>query len=90
MPYTAEVSRSNPSCFLFLIDQSGSMEDPFGGEAGRTKAEGLADAINRLLRDPFLRERLAIGGREAVTQRHDIARSAAAMHAIFREAIHGA
>jgi hypothetical protein len=51
MPYTAEVSRSNPSCFLFLIDQSGSMEDPFGGEAGRTKAEGLADAINRLLQN---------------------------------------
>ncbi|MCL4553466.1 MAG: VWA domain-containing protein [Candidatus Marsarchaeota archaeon] len=27
MPYTAEISRSNPSCFLFLIDQSGSMQD---------------------------------------------------------------
>jgi hypothetical protein len=51
MPYTAEVSRTNPSCFLFLIDQSGSMEDPFGGEAGRTKAEGLADAINRLIQN---------------------------------------
>jgi hypothetical protein len=25
MPYTAEISRANPSCFLFLIDQSGSM-----------------------------------------------------------------
>ena len=27
MPYTAEISRANPSCFLFLIDQSGSMQD---------------------------------------------------------------
>ena len=23
MPYSAEISRANPSCFLFLIDQSG-------------------------------------------------------------------
>jgi hypothetical protein len=27
MSYTAEISRSNPSCFLFLIDQSGSMQE---------------------------------------------------------------
>ncbi len=49
MPYTAEISRTNPSCILFLIDQSGSMSDPFGGQPGRSKAERLADAINRLL-----------------------------------------
>jgi hypothetical protein len=49
MSYTAEVSRQNPSCVLFLIDQSGSMSDPFGGEPGRSKASRLADAINRLL-----------------------------------------
>jgi hypothetical protein len=52
MPYTAEISRSNPSCFLFLIDQSGSMEDPFqGGEPTKKKADGVADAINRLLQN---------------------------------------
>jgi hypothetical protein len=27
MAYTAEISRSNPSCFLFLVDQSGSMNE---------------------------------------------------------------
>ena len=27
MAYQAEISRGNPSCFLFLIDQSGSMQD---------------------------------------------------------------
>jgi len=27
MPYTAEISRTNPSCFLFLIDQSASMQE---------------------------------------------------------------
>jgi hypothetical protein len=49
--YEAEVSRSNPSAFLFLIDTSGSMLDPFGGGGGRKKAEGVADAINQLLQN---------------------------------------
>jgi hypothetical protein len=52
MPYQAEISRGNPSCFLFLIDQSGSMQDPFGaGESSKRKADGVADAINRLLQN---------------------------------------
>jgi hypothetical protein len=52
MSYTAEISRSNPSCFVFLIDQSGSMQDPFGGgESTRKKADGVADAINKLLQN---------------------------------------
>ncbi len=69
MPYTAEISRSNPSCFLFLIDQSGSMQevmDPTNAQplerpvvvdgqqythtaSGKTKAQAVADVINRLL-----------------------------------------
>jgi hypothetical protein len=55
MPYSAEISRISPTCFLFLIDQSGSMSDPFGGEAGQKKADGVADAINRLLQTLILR-----------------------------------
>ena len=52
MAYTAEISRANPSCFLFLIDQSGSMADLFGvGEGNQKKAEGVADAINRMLQN---------------------------------------
>jgi hypothetical protein len=59
MPYTAEISRTNPSCFLFLIDQSGSMQDPIPAGVGtdapvsstRSKAQGVADAINRLLQN---------------------------------------
>jgi hypothetical protein len=71
MPYTAEISRANPSCFLFLIDQSGSMQDVMDPRnvhtmdqpmvmdgrtythtaSGRTKAQGVADAINRLLQN---------------------------------------
>jgi len=49
--YEAEVSRSNPSAFVFLIDTSGSMLDPFGGGNGRRKAEGVADAINQLIQN---------------------------------------
>ena len=49
MTYSAEISRVNPTCFLFLIDQSGSMAESWGGESGKTKAQGVADAINRLL-----------------------------------------
>jgi len=49
MPYTAEISRSNPTAFLFLIDQSGSMEDPWAGsDGGQSKADALATIINRL------------------------------------------
>jgi serine/threonine protein kinase len=55
MPYSAEISRTNPTCFLFLIDQSSSMAGPFGGQPGRTKAEGVADAINRLLQNLALK-----------------------------------
>lgn len=71
MPYTAEISRTNPSCILFLIDQSGSMQDVMDPSnvqvmdrplvvdgrtythtaSGRTKAQGVADAINRLLQN---------------------------------------
>jgi hypothetical protein len=52
MPYTAEISRSNPSCLMFLIDQSGSMGDSFAGnEARRKKCTGVADAINKLLQN---------------------------------------
>ncbi len=50
MPYSAEISRANPTCFLFLIDQSESMKDHIGGgDTPMTKAEAVADAVNRLL-----------------------------------------
>lgn len=52
MPYVAEISRANPSCIFLVIDQSGSMEDQFGsGTSGKKKAEGLSDAVNRLLQN---------------------------------------
>jgi hypothetical protein len=69
--YTAEISRNNPSMILFLLDQSGSMQEVFDPEnvqamkepvvadgktfthtaSGPTKAQALADAINKLLQN---------------------------------------
>ncbi|EST37422.1 von Willebrand factor type A [Streptomycetaceae bacterium MP113-05] len=49
MPYTAEISRTSPTCFIFLVDQSTSMTDPIGGDNPNRKADVVADAINRLL-----------------------------------------
>jgi len=48
MSYSAEISRENPSCFLFIIDQSGSMIDNFSNPP-KPKSVGVADAINKLL-----------------------------------------
>jgi hypothetical protein len=48
MSYKAEISRKNPSCFLFLVDQSASMEDPFADGLKR-KCDGVAEVLNRLL-----------------------------------------
>lgn len=48
--YRAEISRANPTCFLFLVDQSASMsEEISAGELAASKADVVADAINRLL-----------------------------------------
>ena len=55
MPYSAELSRTNPSCFIFLIDQSSSMMEPFGGQPEKSKAQGVADGINRLLQNLVLK-----------------------------------
>lgn len=51
MAYSAEISRANPSCFLFLIDQSGSMVDPLAGDSRRNKAQSVANTINAFLKD---------------------------------------
>jgi hypothetical protein len=51
MPYSAEIRRTNPTCFVFLVDQSSSMLEPLGGDEHKSKAQGVADAINRLLQN---------------------------------------
>jgi hypothetical protein len=45
MAYQAEISREHPACFLFVIDQSGSMDEK--SESGRSKAQFVADVLNK-------------------------------------------
>lgn len=47
MAYEAQISRNSPTAFLFVVDQSGSMSDKMS--SGKTKAEFVADALNRTL-----------------------------------------
>ncbi|MGW6522592.1 MULTISPECIES: vWA domain-containing protein [unclassified Streptomyces] len=49
MVYTAEISRTNPACIIFLVDRSRSMASAIGGDIPQPKSEVVADAINRLL-----------------------------------------
>lgn len=55
MPYAAEITRTNPTCFVFLVDQSSSMLEPFGAQPDKPKSDGVADAINRLLQNLILK-----------------------------------
>jgi hypothetical protein len=64
MAFTAEISRTNPTCLLFLVDQSSSMDEPFGGQQGKKKSEGVADGINRLLQNLVLKCAKADGVRD--------------------------
>jgi hypothetical protein len=64
VPYAAEISRTNPTCFLFLVDQSGSMQEPFGSQPEKRKADGVADALNRLLQNLVLKCAKADGIRD--------------------------
>ena len=47
MSYSAEISRTSPTAFLFLVDQSGSMQEAM--EKGKSKAQFVADVLNRTL-----------------------------------------
>lgn len=49
MPYKAEIKREQPGLLIFLLDQSGSMDKPFGGDGSQNKASALSDALNKLL-----------------------------------------
>ena len=64
MPYSAQISRTNPACILLLIDQSKSMEEPFIGLADQTKSVVVADSVNRLLQNIVLRSAKADGIRD--------------------------
>jgi hypothetical protein len=47
MAYSAEISRDNPTCLLFVIDQSGSMIEKMS--TGKSKADFVADVLNKTI-----------------------------------------
>jgi hypothetical protein len=64
VPHTAQISRNNPTAFIFLLDQSSSMLEPFGAQPEKSKANGVADALNRLLQNLVLKCAKADGIRD--------------------------
>src|SRR5258708_37229139 len=64
MPFSAEISRTNPTALVFLLDQSSSMLEPFGGQPDKSKADGVSDALNRLLQNIVLKCARADGVRD--------------------------
>lgn len=63
MPYQAPIQRSDPTAFLFLVDQSGSMGDRMASTE-RTKAQFVADVLNRTLMNLVTRCSKADGVRD--------------------------
>jgi len=55
LPYDAQISRSNPSCIVILVDQSESMEDGIKGDATKRKCDGVAEVVNRFLHSLVIR-----------------------------------
>lgn len=62
MPYTAEISRKQPTAFVFLIDQSGSMDEKMA--SGQAKAEFVADVLNKTIYQLIIRSTKADGVRD--------------------------
>ncbi|MEJ7616311.1 MAG: hypothetical protein WKF30_04915 [Pyrinomonadaceae bacterium] len=55
MVYRAQITRANPTCIVLLIDQSGSMRDPFGGDQMARKADFVAEVVNHTIHDLVIR-----------------------------------
>lgn len=63
MPYQAPIQRSDPTAFLFLVDQSSSMGDRMASSE-KTKAQFVADVLNRTLMNMVTRCTKADGIRD--------------------------
>jgi hypothetical protein len=53
--YSAQITRANPTCIVMLLDQSGSMADPFGGDTNTRKADFVSYVVNNTLHDLVIR-----------------------------------
>jgi uncharacterized protein YegL len=55
MVYSTDISRENPTCLLFLIDHSGSMNDGWGRNPDKKKSEEVAMTLNRCIQNLVLK-----------------------------------
>jgi hypothetical protein len=62
MGYSAAITRSTPSSFVFVIDQSSSMDEKMPG--GRSKSDFVADVLNKSLQQLIVRCTRADGVRD--------------------------
>src|SRR3954454_16112918 len=53
--YSAQITRGNPTCVILILDQSGSMGDPFSGDTNIRKADYVSDIVNHTLHDLVIR-----------------------------------
>jgi len=53
--YSAQITRANPTCIILVVDQSGSMSDPFSGDSAIKKADFVAEVVNHTLHDLVIR-----------------------------------
>jgi hypothetical protein len=53
--YSAQITRLNPTCIVLLIDQSGSMSDPFSNDSVMKKSDFVAEVVNHTLHDLVIR-----------------------------------
>lgn len=53
MPYSAQISRNQPTAFIFLIDQSGSMKDTM--PSGESKSQFVANVLNKAIYQMIIR-----------------------------------
>lgn len=70
MPYEQEIGENRPTCYLFVIDQSGSMEETMDG--GVTKAKFVADVTNKTIEQFITACRVREGEIRRIKNRYDI------------------
>lgn len=77
MAYEQAWGGAHPGCLILLLDQSGSMSDPFGGTdqagRGRRKCDMVATVLNGFLNELIVTNTVYKEGRSEVRPRADVA-----------------
>src|SRR5438067_887605 len=76
MPYTQAWGGTHPGCLILVLDQSGSMSDPFGhaqAGGGRRKCDMVATVLNGFLNELIVTNTVYKDGVAEVRPRADVA-----------------